>query len=146
MLFVLCLSACVVENEVESESDQEAPEVDAGVEVDASNEPEADVQPEPPESCMQEDDLFGRTPAVIPIGFSRDDLFLCPDTTDVFELSGEPGQEVLIKLGAEPLQNDLDLTLIDLEGNVLASSAEENGAESVVFSFSELVPTVDEHP
>jgi hypothetical protein len=36
----------------------------------------------------------------------------------------------------------LDLTLIDLDGNVLASSAEENGAESIVFSFSALVPTV----
>lgn len=142
MLCVLSLSACVVDNRSASEDEGEAPDVDAGLEFDAAQQAELDIAIQPPETCMEEDDLYALTPSLIEIGFSRNDLFLCPDTTDTFELTGEPDQEVLIKLVADPIQNDLDLTVLDTEGNVLENSTEETGDERIVFRFSEATLTV----
>jgi len=142
ILCVLFLSACVVDNRSASDDESDVLEVDAGVESDASEQAELDVEMLPPESCIEEDDLYAITPSIIEIGFSRNDLFLCPETTDAFELTGEPGQEVLIKLVADPVQNDLDLTVLDTEGNVLENSTEETGDERIVFRFSEAFLTV----
>jgi hypothetical protein len=142
MLCVLSLSACVVDNRSASEGEGEASAVDAGVESDGSQQAEVDMAMQAPESCMDEDDLYALTPSAIEVGFSRNDLFLCPDTTDTFELTGEPDQEVLIKLLADPVQNDLDLTVLDTEGNILENSTEETGEERIVFRFSEAMLTV----
>ena len=58
-------------------------------------------------SCADEDDLFGAVPSSISVGFNRGDLFLCSGSVDRFELSGTPGQKVLIRLMAMRLKTTL---------------------------------------
>ena len=135
ILFMFTLSACVVDNRsAVDETELGAVDVDRG--IDQGQIPDLAMSDAAftPQTCEKEDDLFGVEPAVVEVGFSRDDLYLCEGTLDRFRLSGS-GESILIKLSAVPIENDLDLTILDEDGNVLAESTGETGDENLVFRF-----------
>ena len=92
------------------------------------------------ESGTKEDELYGVEPASIAVGFSRSDLYLCENTQD--RLVDSTGETVLIKLVASPASNDLDLAVLDLDGNVLMESAGETGNESYCIDLMRQMPMI----
>lgn len=139
VLAVFALTGCIEESdEPTAEPGDAAVMADAAVTPDAA--PDAMVEPDamappPPPSCGNEDDLFPNdtlaraTP--IEAGFSRNDLFLCPERSDWFAVLVTAGQRVSLSLLADPPEADLDLVLTDAEGAVLDVSAGETGEERI---------------
>jgi len=107
--------------------------VDVGPEtVEDVAQPTEPVEP----SCEKEDRFVGNqsqdTAEEITLGFASDELFICPETQDWYRLTLEEGQQVTIRLEANPPETDLDLALLNREGEVVASSANEEGIEDIV--------------
>lgn len=95
--------------------------------------PDAAIAP-----CDREDDLAGNhsraQAAPVPVGFSRSDLYICPELTDYFEFSLTEAETVTLVLQATPAERDLDLAVVDTAGAVLAESAGELGSERLSFT------------
>lgn len=113
--------------------------VDAGPADDAMAAPdamiEADAAPPPPPACGNEDALAPNQTAddATPVepGFQRDDLFLCPESSDWFVVELEAGLGFSARLAADPPEVDLDLAILDAAGAVLVESANDGGNERV---------------
>ncbi len=142
LMAALALGGCIDETEETParEADQAvamddaAPMADAAVMADAGPAPDQAV---PPPSCGNEDDLYpnqgpdGAEP--IELGFARQDLFICPDSEDWFALPLAANQAITVTLLADPVETDLDLSLLDANGEIVGDSAGEIGEESLAF-------------
>ncbi|MEZ4475638.1 MAG: PPC domain-containing protein, partial [bacterium] len=96
---------------------------------------EPDAAPITP--CAQEDDLAPnqrpRQAAPIEPGFSRADLYICPDQADFFAVALAAEQRIRVELAADPVDRDLDLVVLDASGEELAGSYGEYGEEALRF-------------
>ncbi|MGK0360045.1 MAG: hypothetical protein ACI9U2_002351 [Bradymonadia bacterium] len=142
----LCVG-CIEETAPADETPTDAAQVDAMVddaqlpEPDANSEPTPDANPEPmPEpvpACGNEDDLAPNQTAddATPVepGFVRTDLFLCPESSDWFAVPLDAGLGFTVRLKADPPEVDLDLAIVDADGEVLAESANDGGNELIEF-------------
>ncbi len=102
--------------------------------------PDAVVTPDaaPAPTCPEEDANAGNSSAehatTLLLGYNRDDLYLCPETTDWYKLSLTAGAFVVITAQSNPIENDLDLQLLDATGAQLAVSAHDNGDEQIAYT------------
>jgi serine protease len=53
------------------------------------------------------------------------------DTTDVYKIKLLAGQQISLQIAGDGIQNDLDLGLADLEGNILDAAVSQNRVESL---------------
>jgi len=99
-----------------------------------------DAAPLPPDAaappaCAEDDANAGNQDAAhatpVLVGFDRQDLYLCAGTEDWYAVTVEAGAFISVQLAADPAEADLDLSLVDAAGAVLAQSATETGIESV---------------
>lgn len=117
----------------------ERSEIDSGIEGSGA---QPITEPNASPTCAKEDALYSSTPVRIADGFARSDLFLCPNTSDIFEVSGRPGAQLNVRLTANPADRDLNLSAADLDGNVVTASAGSNGAESIQLQFTQARQTL----
>ncbi|MEZ4467465.1 MAG: PPC domain-containing protein [bacterium] len=113
-------------------ADATPPAPDAAPTVDAAEPDAAPITP-----CAQEDDLAPnqrpRQAAPIEPGFSRADLYICPDQADFFAVALAAEQRIRVELAADPVDRDLDLVVLDASGEELAGSYGEYGEEALRF-------------
>ncbi|MCA9527329.1 MAG: PPC domain-containing protein [Myxococcales bacterium] len=113
-------------------ADAAPPAPDAEGVADAAEPDAAPITP-----CAGEDDLAPnqrpRQAAPIAPGFTRADLFICPDQADYFALELAAEQRVRLELAADPIERDLDLAVLDAAGMELAGSYGEYGEEALRF-------------
>lgn len=126
----VAVDAAVVDATVDAAVVDAVVDAVADAEVDAAA-PDAAVTP----PCADEDDLAPnqRPQAASPIevGFTRGDLFICPQVTDHFALPLRAGERVRIELVAHPENVDLDLAVDDPAGMEIAFSSGEFGEETI---------------
>jgi len=146
VLLVPFFSACIEDVSPQSEAAPDAmpmemtPEPDANTGDSPEPAPDAAAMPEPPVpmSCGNEDDFAPNQSmddaAPIDSMFRSDALFICPDTQDWFRLDLEIGQTVTLDLLADPPEADLDMIILDAQGEEVAASTGETGEESLTFS------------
>ncbi|HRW64978.1 MAG TPA: S8 family serine peptidase [Candidatus Competibacter sp.] len=58
------------------------------------------------------------------------------DTTDVYKIKLLAGQQISLQIAGDDIQNDLDLSLADLEGNILDAAVSQNRVESLTVATS----------
>lgn len=139
ILALLAASGCVEDQQTPLSMVDAAPPAPDMAPPDRDPIPDLAPPPDmaPPTSCGNEDDLApNQRPAdatPIEVGFGRMDLFVCPETSDHFALTLSAGRSVTIDLMADPPQTDLDLALLDGEGEVIAQSAGEEGTERIEY-------------
>ena len=144
----MALTGCIQDRNTATQDEPEADamamadatsSIDGGaVERDAGQVVEVDMaSPVVPRACGNEDSLAPNqqldSAAEIELGFTRDDLFICPETEDWFVLTLREGQRAQLTLDADPVETDLDLAILDVDGMVVAESATEDGAERLDF-------------
>lgn len=71
-------------------------------------------------------------PGAGPVGRSRSG----GDTTDVYKIKLLAGQQISLQIAGDGIQNDLDLGLADLEGNILDAAVSQNRVESLTVATS----------
>lgn len=136
MMTALAAFGCVDDQETPVQPVDMAPTVDSA-RPDVQPTPDAAPPPDaaPAPSCGNEDDLWPNQQAAaaspIEVGFTRADLFICPETDDFFRLPLVAGRAVTVTLVADPPRTDLDLALLDLDGALIAESTGEAGEEQV---------------
>lgn len=152
LLALSLLTACIEDaGDPAPEDGEDAARADAVLVVDAA----VDAAPLPPDaqrgdaevppdaaviapSCGNEDDQAPnqRPEDARPLepGFERDDLFLCPESSDWFALELPAGQGLNVQLLADPPDVDLDLAVLAQDGSVLAESTGDGGQERIEFA------------
>lgn len=123
--------------QIDATVDAEQPEPEPMPEAMPEPMPEPEPTPEPAPSCGNEDELAPNQTAdqATPVepGFARDDLFLCPESSDWFRVELDAGLGFAVQLRADPPEVDLDLAIVDVDGEVIAESANDGGTERIEF-------------
>ena len=136
LILVLCL--CLFGVGCSDDTSEPATQTDAGIDVDLGV-PEHDAEPDvPPVGCVEDElspnhEAGDATP--ISIGDEYDGLMICSDMHDVFLLSLEAGEEVLVMIEFSHQLGDLDLLVYETTDTALetpiAGSQERRDVESV---------------